>query len=288
MTLNNDLSNYSAPLTEDIWCLINETSCELDAEAQQHFFEKGYTIGPASIGHEVITELLADLEQLMQPGHPGNHLWHEYHTNESTNPDTILFHALGAWRIKPSFHDLLWHPAITIPARQLLSSPIHFWHDQLFCKPARHGGVVAWHQDYSYWTRTTPMQHLTCWVALEDASIDNGCLHYIPGSHKWDLLPVTGLADDMASIKRVLNGEQWETFQSPEAVELKAGQVVFHHPLAIHGSFENRTGQSRKAAVVNMIGDTVTSDTNEPLLKGIPVIPTGNLLRGNFFPLLRV
>ena len=80
----------------------------------------------------------------------------------------------------------------------------------------------------------------------QDASIDNGCLHYIPGSHKWDLLPVTGLADDMASIKRVLNGEQWETFQSPEAVELKAGQVVFHHPLAIHGSFENRTGQSRR------------------------------------------
>ena len=43
-----------------------------------------------------------------------------------------------------------------------------------------------------------------------------------------------------------------------------------------------------KAAVVNMIGDTVTSNTNEPLLNGIPVIPTGNLLRGNFFPLLRV
>ena len=288
MTLNNDLSRYSAPLTEDIYCLVNEDSFELSEDAQKQFCDKGYIVGPGRISQKTLSELLADLDQLMRPDHPGNDLWHEYHTNESTNPETILFHALGAWRIKPSFHDLLWHPAITIPARQLLSSPVRFWHDQLFCKPALHGGVVAWHQDYSYWTRTSPMQHLTCWVALEDATVDNGCLHYIPGSHKWDLLPATGLGGDMASIKRVLNRKQWETFQSPEAVELKAGQVVFHHPLAIHGSFENRTRQSRKAAVVNMIGDTVTSNTNEPLLNGIPVIPTGNLLRGNFFPLLRV
>ena len=223
----------------------------------------------------------------MQPGHPGEHLWHEYHTNESTNPDTILFHALGAWRIRQSFHDLLWHPAITVPAKQLLKSPVHFWHDQLFCKPAHHGGVVAWHQDYSYWTRTTPMQHLTCWIALEDASVDNGCLHYIPGSHKWELLPMTGLAGDMSSIKHVLNDRQWQTFQSPEPIELEAGQVVFHHPLTIHGSFENRTDRSRKAAVVNMIGDSVTSNSDEPLLEGIPVIPKGELLRNNFFPLLR-
>ncbi len=287
MTLNDDLSEYAAPLTDHFWGPIDESSCELSTDVQKQFHEKGYAVGSAKIGAEMLAKLLSDLDVLMQPGHPGDHLWHEYHTNESTNPDTILFHALGAWRIKRSFHDLLWHPAITVPAKQLLKSPVHFWHDQLFCKPAHHGGVVAWHQDYSYWTRTTPMQHLTCWIALEDASVDNGCLHYIPGSHKWELLPVTGLAGDMGSIKRVLNESQWETFQSPDPIELEAGQVVFHHPLTIHGSFENRTDRSRKAAVVNMIGDSVTSNTDEPLLEGIPVIPKGELLRNNFFPLLR-
>ena len=55
-------------------------------------------------------------------------------------------------------------------ASQLLGGAVRFWHDQLFCKPAKHGGVVAWHQDYSYWTRTKPMAHLTCWIGLDDST----------------------------------------------------------------------------------------------------------------------
>ena len=101
----------------------------------------------------------------------------------------------------PGFHDILWNPRFTVPASQLLGGGVRFWHDQLFCKPAQHGGVVAWHQDYSYWTRTQPMAHLTCWIGLDDATRDNGCLQYIPGSHRWDLLPITGLAGDMDSIR---------------------------------------------------------------------------------------
>ena len=56
-------------------------------------------------------------------------------------------------------------------ASQLLGDRgVRFWHDQLFCKPARHGGIVAWHQDYSYWTRTQPLAHLTCWIGLDEAT----------------------------------------------------------------------------------------------------------------------
>src|SRR2546423_1120669 len=83
-------------------------------------------------------------------------------------------------------------------------------------------GVVAWHQDYSYWTRTRPMAHLTCWIGLDDATRDNGCLHYVPGSHRWELLPVTGLASDMDAIQTVLSPEQRAQFK-PVAIELKKG-----------------------------------------------------------------
>ena len=112
----------------------------------------------------------------MDPSHSSHELFHEYHSNESSNPDTILFHALGAWRTGPAFHDVLWSPAFLVAAAQLLDGAVRFWHDQLFCKPAHHGGVVAWHQDYSYWTRTQPMAHLACWMALDDSTRDNGCL----------------------------------------------------------------------------------------------------------------
>ena len=139
----------------------------------------------------------------------------------------MLFHALGAWRITPGFHDLLWNPAFLVPASQLLRGGVRFWHDQLFSKPARHGGVVAWHQDYSYWTRTKPMSHLTCWIALDDATRDNGCLHYVPRSHLWDLLPKPALAGDMDAIQSVLSPQQKEQFK-PVAIELKKGMATFH------------------------------------------------------------
>jgi ectoine hydroxylase-related dioxygenase (phytanoyl-CoA dioxygenase family) len=213
-------------------------------------------------------------------------LWYEYHTNESPNPHKVLFHALGAWRITPGFHDVLWHPAFTVPASQLLGGKVRFWHDQLFCKPAEHGGVVAWHQDYSYWTRTQPMAHLTCWIGLDDSTRENGCVHYVPGSHRWNLLPITGLAGDMEAIREVLNDEQWEQFTHPVAAELKAGECSFHHPLMVHGSFENRTPRPRRATVVNVIRDGVQSASSDILLDGVPPIAPGNEMGGQFFPLL--
>lgn len=257
------------------------------SDDQIAFYEKhGYLAGVRILSNRQIEVLREELAEFFTPDHPGHELWYEYHTNESPNPETVLFHALGAWRIKPGFHDVLWHPAFTVAASQLLGGAVRFWHDQLFCKPARHGGVVAWHQDYSYWTRTRPMAHLTCWIGLDDSTRDNGCVHYVPGSHCWDLLPITGLAGNMTAIREVLNDEQWAAFQQPVAVELKAGECVFHHPLMVHGSFENRTDRPRRATVVNVFRDGVCSAAAEPLLKGVPAIASGEKMQGQFFPLL--
>jgi hypothetical protein len=73
------------------------------------------------------------LSLLIDPSHPGHDLFYEFHSNESAEPSTVLFHALGAWRIAPGFHDLLWNPAFVVPASQLLDGAVRFWHDQLFC-----------------------------------------------------------------------------------------------------------------------------------------------------------
>jgi ectoine hydroxylase-related dioxygenase (phytanoyl-CoA dioxygenase family) len=258
----------------------------LDDDQIAFYLENGYLAGVRVLDDAQVEALRAELAEWFQPDHPGRELWYEYHTNESTDPNTVLFHALGAWRIKPGFHDLLWNPAFTVPASQLLGGSVRFWHDQLFCKPAKHGGVVAWHQDYSYWTRTTPMNHLTCWIALDDSKADNGCLQYVPGSHRWSLLPITGLAGDMVAIREVLNDDQWDRLRNPTAIELPKGYASFHHPLMVHGSFANATDRPRRAAVINAFLDGTRSDTDETLLEGVPPIPTGEPMRGQFFPLL--
>lgn len=277
-------SLFSLPETREVW-----DSYRLSDEQIRHFEEFGYVSGIKMLGDEQVDVLRQELAELADPSHPGHHLYYEFHSNESADPNTILFHSLGHWRISPAFHDVLWNPAFLVPAFQLLGQrPVRFWHDQLFCKPAHHGGVVAWHQDYSYWTRTIAMQHLTCWTALDDATRENGCLHYLPGSHKWGLLHAPSLAGDMEALKGCLSEEQQEAFADPVAVELPRGYATFHHPLMVHGSFENRSANSRRAFVLNVFADGTRSHTDEELLAGVPRIPKGEKIAGKFFPLLPV
>ncbi|HVX59301.1 MAG TPA: phytanoyl-CoA dioxygenase family protein [Pirellulales bacterium] len=271
---------FSLPKTPAQW-----EQYRLSDEQLASYHERGYVAGVRVLGDAQVDRLCDELHALTDPAHPGHELFYEYHSNESVDPSKVLFHALGAWRISPGLHDILWNPAFVVPASQLLGGAVRFWHDQLFCKPAQHGGVVAWHQDYSYWTRSQPMAHLTCWIGLDDATQDNGCLQYIPGSHRWDLLPVTGLAGDMHAIESVLSPEQLQAFK-PVAIELKRGECAFHHPLMVHGSYENRTDGPRRAAVINVIRDGVCSASDEPLLAGVPPLAAGEKLDGKFFPLL--
>ncbi len=283
-----DLSEFHHPITGLFERPKDKKEWEkfrLSDEQVTFFHDQGYLTGIRVLDDRQIDALRAELAALTAKSHEGNDLFYEFHSNESQNSDTVLFHALGAWRIEPSFHDVLWDPAFLVPASQLLGGAVRFWHDQLFCKPAKHGGVVAWHQDYSYWTRTQPMAHLTCWIGLDDSTRENGCLYYVPGSHKWNLLPVTGLTGNMDEIKTVLTPEQQNAFR-PVPIELKRGECSFHHPLLIHGSYENRSDRPRRATLINVFRDGVRSASDEELLGGVPPVPKGQPMGGQFFPLL--
>jgi hypothetical protein len=284
----HDLSTVDHPLGKlfPLSDLQDRRPYRLTDEQIVFFQTHGYVSGVRILTDEQIEVLRRELQQLTNPRHPRHELWYEFHSNESAVPAQVLFHALGAWRLAEGFHDILWHPAFTTPASQLLGGAVRFWHDQLFCKPAHHGGVVAWHQDYSYWTRTAPMAHLTCWIGLDDSDEENGCLQYVPGSHRWDLLPITGLAGDMHAIRQVLDDQQWEALEHPTPIVLRRGEAAFHHPLMVHGSRENRTDRQRRATVINVVRDGVQSESNEPLLDGVPAVPAGRPLGGQFFPLL--
>ena len=100
----------------------------------------------------------------------------------------------------------------------------------------------------------------------DDSTRDNGCAHYVPGSHHWNLLPVTGLANDMKAIEQVLTVEQKANFK-PIAIELKQGEASFHHPLMVHGSFENPL-LARDATVINVFRDGVLSGSDSGHCRG--------------------
>lgn len=273
---------FQWPTSRDEW-----EQYKLSEDQIRFFTENGFVSGIKLLDNQQIGIIQNELAEIADPKHPGNKLFYEFHSNESTDPSTILFHALGAWRITNGLHDVLWNPRFLVAASQLLGNvPVRFWHDQIFWKPPKQGGVVAWHQDYSYWTRTKPIAHLTCWCGLDDSTKENGCLQYISGSHKWGLLPKPVIAGELDGIKDFLNEEQKKQFQNPQYAEVKAGEAIFHHSLTLHGSGANTSAKPRRAFVINVIADGVISDSDEPMLEGVPVVPKGSKMEGQFFPLL--
>lgn len=275
-----DLSLSHQPLTD----LFSDPESHTAAVDLDEFERSGFVTRVPILSESQVLSLREALDDLMglEADDPR---FYEYHSNESKDEGNRLLHALGAWRISPAFHDLVFYRPIIEIAEQLIGGPVRFWHDQVFVKPARDGAVVAWHQDYSYWTRTVPLAHLTCWIGLDDSDEDNGCVQYVPGSHRWHLLPRGDLANDMSAVFEHLNAEQKDAFHPVPAV-MKAGEASFHHPMTVHGSYENRSDRQRRGLVLNFMRDGVRSNTNEPLLAGIPVIPMGQKLDGQFFPLL--
>jgi len=273
---------FSWPDTAEGW-----KEYELTKEQVDFFNYNGFLSGIKMLDEKQIDKIRNELAEIADPKHPGHELFYKFHSNESTDPSTILFHALGAWRITPGLHDVLWNPRFLVVASQLLGNvPVRFWHDQIFWKPPKQGGVVAWHQDYSYWTRTKPIAHLTCWCALDDSTKENGCLQYIAGSNKWGLLPKPVIAGELQEIKDFLNDEQKKQFENPQYAEVKAGEAIFHHSLTLHGSGANTSSKPRRAFVINVFADGVKSDSDEPLLEGVPVVPKGKNMEGQFFPFL--
>lgn len=290
MAVERDLSHHHGLLSDMFPQLSAQEMWDryrLSDEQVAFFQEYGYLANIKMLEDEQVEKLRNELSEIADPAHPKHDLFYEFHTNESEDPNAVLFHSLGHWRITEGFHDILWNPRFVVAASQLLGNKaVRFWHDQLFCKPAHHGGVVAWHQDYSYWTRTAPMQHLTCWVGLDDATVDNGCLYYIPKSHQWKLLDKIELAGDMDSLKEFLTEKQQLQYDRKVAIEMPKGHAAFHHPLMVHGSYENRSVNSRRAFVLNVFADGTRSNTNEEVLKGVPAIKNGKKMEGQFFPLL--
>ena len=118
-----DLSLYHQPVTSmfpvpaspDEW-----RKYALSDEQLDFYRREGYVSGLPLLAAGHVDTLCEELAPLFDPGHPRHDLFHEFHSNESKDANTVLFHALGAWRIARAFHDILWNPAFTVPAGQLL------------------------------------------------------------------------------------------------------------------------------------------------------------------------
>ena len=147
-------------------------------------------------------------------------------------------HLLFTW-----LADLVRHPAILDAVEDVLGPNLLVWSTSFFIKEARDAAYVSWHQDATYWGLSAP-DVLTAWVAFTEATVENGAMRMVPGSHTEQLEH-----RDTFAPNNLLSRGQEIAVEVDEArgvdVLLRPGEMSLHHVRMVHGSPANRSDDRR-------------------------------------------
>jgi len=155
-------------------------------------------------------------------------------------------------------YDILTDSRIVTRITDLLGENVIAWGSHFFCKMPGDGKRVSWHQDSSYWP-LTPSMAVTAWLAIDDATVENACMRYIPGTHQFGHLTYTLSETDEANVlNQTVEGA--EKFGKPVNVELKAGEISIHSDLLLHGSEANQSNKRRCGLTLRYCPSIVRAD----------------------------
>jgi ectoine hydroxylase-related dioxygenase (phytanoyl-CoA dioxygenase family) len=202
--------------------------------------------------------------------------------------EQVVIQVVNIWEADDLFRDHLYHPKICAMVAQLMGADVvRVWHDQIQVKPARIGGPTSWHQDHPYWPIIQPADLVSAWVALEDATIENGCMRMVPRSHLWGPHKGGTIGTDretfapLPDMSLIPEGEEIEIVPC----EVAAGEVMFHHCLTWHGSPPNPSDCPRPAIAVHyMPGWTRYEPGGGHLVEHRVTVQPGEELAGEYFP----
>ena len=177
--------------------------------------------------------------------------------------------ALSINKIGHALHDLdplvsqfSGGPALAELGRDLGLKRPQIWQSMVIFKQPHIGGEVRWHQDASFFD-SAPVTVTTFWFALEDATLENGCLWVQPGGHLGPLRERFVKSADHGAAMEVLDRTPWPTLDQAKPVEAPARTLVILHGLLPHYSAANRSSRSRMAFTLHVTdASSVYSPTN--------------------------
>lgn len=209
--------------------------------------------------------------------------------NLSGRDDAPVIQIVNIWEASPAYLDLAKHPTITEGIAQLCDTDtLRIWHDQVQYKPARAGGPTGWHQDQPLWPSIQPPDLISAWIPFEDATLENGCMRMVPGSHKWgNQQRHLGSGENFAPIHRDPSQLPAEAVIRSVPTEVLKGECHFHHCLTWHGSPDNRSERERPAIAIHYMPGHIRYDPvgRHPMDPFIHV-PVGAVLEGDHFPVV--
>ena len=203
---------------------------------------------------EAVAEAVSERDGLKMPGRmikaeddDGNNEDPEYFSN-------VFDQLINLWQTNDRIRKIMLDERIGKMAAMLAGvTGIRIWHDQALIKKPW-ANPTAWHLDTPFWS-FSDRNALSIWVELDDATVENGCLYFIPGSHKKAGFQNPGITKNMNAVFKF-----YPEFAniSPFCATMKAGTASFHNGLCIHGAGANMTPGFRRAMTCAYMPDGAT------------------------------
>jgi ectoine hydroxylase-related dioxygenase (phytanoyl-CoA dioxygenase family) len=215
-----------------------------------------------------------------------------------------FFNGLFTWLSNSEIKALIFESGLAEIAAQVMgASEVRFFYDQMLVKEPGAGNPTPWHQDLSYWPATGE-QIMSIWIPFDRATPETGVVTYVKGSHRWnEMYRATAWSDpknpNAAFEKAAMAGAQPELPTLPDIKahpdkyefitwDLEPGDVILHHPLAIHGAPGNASRTVRRRALsLRWLGDDARWDDSHAhflrLQRAREMLPLGVQVQGEAF-----
>lgn len=221
---------------------------DISAEQVKKYQEEGFLVIPDFLSQQELATWRTALDEALEK-RKGNKLpdrasvYGKGDDADKSYYDNVFDQLINLWQDNEKMRSLMLDARIGKMAAELSGSDgIRIWHDQALIKKPW-ANPTSWHLDTPYWS-FSDRRALSIWVALDDATLENGCLFFIPGSHKTTTFENPGIGKNMGAIFNT-----YPAFRSSPSVAatMKAGSCSFHCGLTIHGAHANMTPGFRRA-----------------------------------------
>ena len=169
-------------------------------------------------------------------------------TNEN-GKEVVLPQVLNPEKYVPEFKETLMRANADALAKQLMGEAGRAEGAHCIYKPPLISPETPWHQDEAYWNPAYEYNSLSIWVPLQQATVEMGCMWFVPGTHRWEVLPHRHINDD----PRIHGLElvDWQKYvQGAVACPLPAGGATIHHSRTLHYAGLNRSNAPRRAYIL--------------------------------------
>ena len=217
------------------------TSQEKESYEANGFLLKKSLVPAKDIGR--IRQELKDIHRRMVADPPPD-IHVAWEDEDASDESKIIRQLMHSELVSPTLNRILRSDALVDIVAELMHPQVALYHSKLLPKEAGIGAATPWHQDYAYWKtdKNRPMM-INCQLAIDPMTLENGCLEFIPGSHRW------GLQDHeqhQETFGKFLPGHYYKR-EEGVTVPMEPGDGIYFTSLVIHGSAPNLSPHPRWA-----------------------------------------